>query len=134
MQSKLRHHDVISIEIDEREQNNLKGAIIVVEENKLTEDFRNYYFYIEPTKINIYKVKEKPRLIDIVFDDQLKEFYGEEKTRKLREAALITNRLELSPILVGDKTSYPDIELEITFTNKEALVKVTVKYPKIKHK
>ncbi len=132
MQSKLKHHDVISIEIDEREQNNLKGAIIVVEENKLIGDFRNYYFYTEPAKINIYKVKEKPRLLDVVFDNQLKEFYGEEKTRKLREAALITNRLELPPVIVGGKTSYPDIELEIEFTGKEALVKVTVKYPRIR--
>ena len=132
MKSKIRHYDVISIEIDEREQDDIKGAIIVVEENKLTEDFRNYYFYIEPTKTNIYKVKEKPRLIDVVFDDQLRDFYGENKIRKLREAALITNRLELSPVLIGDKTVYPDAELEITFTGKEALVKVNIKYPTIK--
>ncbi len=132
MKSKIRHYDVISIEIDEREQDDIKGAIIVVEENKLTEDFRNYYFYIEPTKTNIYKVKEKPRLIDVVFDDQMREFYGENKIRKLREAALVTNRLELSPVLIGDKTVYPDAELEITFTGKEALVKVNIKYPTIK--
>ncbi len=132
MYSRLKHYDVISIEIDEREQNELKGAIIVVEENKLTEDFRNYYFYIEPTKINVYKVREKPRLIDIVFDEKLVEFYGKEKTRKLREAALITNKLELSPVLVGDKTLYPEAILDVTFTDKEAQVKVTVKYPKIK--
>lgn len=130
MRSKLRHSEVISVELVERESMyHDRGVITVTEQNRLY-DRDVYSYYYEPIRVNTYRIAGKLVLGDIVFDSELVEAYGRELVEQLVEKAKRVWRLQLSPVRRSREERYPDVELVLEFKDDKVKVDIYVKYPK----
>lgn len=129
MRSRLRHNEVISIELAERGSiYHSRGVITVTEQNRLY-DKDAYPYYYEPIRVNTYRIAGELVLGDIVFDDKLVEVYGKELVEQLVEEAKKIWRLQLPPVKKSREEIYPDVELILEFKGNKVKVDILVKYP-----